>query len=224
MKRRIVSLLLLVTLLFGCVSFVSCTKNRTYDEAEVKAAAERLLEAAKPLNTVWYGGGIAYIHSQYQNGYYYEADPAHLYLLGIETLEELKVLTRKTFSESYAEKIFETNLGELSDDNSKIVTKYYQAYDELNPTVPARIMVYHSGTARDEATRLFDDRLRSYDYSTLEVVGVKGEILYLRVTAVVANEDGKEQRVSVKFNFIEEADGWKIAGPCFANYNESLDN
>ncbi len=219
---RLVCILLTVATL---ISVSSCEKNRTYDEAEVKAAAEELLEGAKMLNSVWYGNGIAHIESSYQNGNYYEADPSHLNILGFSTIAELKALTLKVFTERYSEEIFSNKLSAIQDDDVvKFTAKYYQAWEDAEQTIPARIMVYYYISMRPEDKQLFEDRLVGYDYSTITVTGVKKETLYLSVDATVKNKDGEEQTLSVSFSMLEEEYGWRIDSPTFANYNEYIDS
>ncbi len=222
--RRIVALIATILMIMSSLlSLASC--NRRYNEDEVVEAAEELLEGAKMLNSVWYGNGIAHIDDSYRNGNYYSADPLHLDKLGFTSIPELKEKTLEVFSIRYSEEIFENKLSAIQDDDVvKFTAKYYQVYEDLQETVPLRIMVYYYISMRPEDQQLYDDRLIDYDYSTLKVTGVKKEIVFVSVDARVANADGEQMTVSVKFNMYEEEYGWRIDSPCFANYNEYLDN
>lgn len=225
MRRALISLVSIFLIFASMISLISCESNRTYDEAEVKAAAEELLEGAKMLNSVWYGNGISHIESSYQNGNYYEANPLHLASLGFTTIDELKALTLKSFTKRYSEEIFSNKLSAIQDDDVvKFTAKYYQAWEDAECTIPARIMVYYYISARPEDRQLFEDRLLGYDYSSLAITGVKKETLFLTVNATVTNKDGEEQILSVGFSMFEEEYGWRIDSPTFANYNDYLDS
>lgn len=225
MRRGVALILALLLAIGSLLSLTACNNNRSYDEAEVLASAEELLEGAKMLNSVWYGNGISHIDNSYRNGNYYEADPMHLARLGFSSIPELKEKTLEVFTIRYSEEIFGNKLSAIQDDDVvKFTAKYYQVYEDVAETIPLRIMVYYYISQRPEDKQLYDDRLLGYDYSTLKVTGVKKETLHLSVDAKVANADGEEQTVTVSFNMFEEEYGWRIDSPCFANYNEYLDS
>ena len=208
---RLVSVLLLVVLI---LPLTSC--NRSYDEQEVLENAEALLKKAEILNKVYYGNGIEYTTSGFVDGYYYEANPLHLEKLGFTTVEELKNLTLETFTDGYANQIFQTKLTMIQDESGiQEMTRYYQKYDSVNLLTPVCIMVY------SKAKIILKDEI-SYDYSTLRVSGVKRDTVYVSVDATVVNEEGKTQDVTVKLDLIEESYGWRIDNPCYVNYNDSL--
>lgn len=215
MKRGVS--LLLVMILAVTLLFTSC--NRTYNEKEVKDAAEILLRDSMMLNSVYFGDGIHSINSDKEKGNYREADPAHLNELGFTTITELKALTYKTFSVKEAEKIFSTVLSPLQQENGTIVlnTRYYQGVDE-ETKLPTHIMVYRN------YKQLFEDRLVGYDFSSLKVEGSKGDVVYLTVDLTVENEKGDSQVANIRFSLFEEIDGWKLNSATYANYNEYLDS
>ena len=65
--------------------------------------------------------------------------------------------------------------------------------------------------------------LDEYDYSSLRVEKSKKERVYVKVDATVTNSEGKSQQVTLTVILVEEADGWKIDNPTYANYNEAKD-
>ena len=139
-KGKLVSLLLIAVMLVSLFSFSSC--NRKYDEEEVIAAAKTLIKNSELLNEVYYGNGIRYYDAEIENaGYYKRADDTHLSELGFSTIEELKVLTEKTFSYSYSQNIYNTILYGFKEDGKVVsAARYYQYTDtEKNESY---IMVY----------------------------------------------------------------------------------
>ena len=219
MKRLLAFLLVLVILILPTLT--SCM-NRSYDAEEVKAAAEKLLEQSKMLNSVYFGDGIHHIYSNKQQGeYYFEADPAHLAELGFSTIAELKALTAATFSSKHSEKIFKRTFGSTLEGGGVVnLSRYFQEWSDSKKTVPSHIMVYKN----NGYSQLFDDMLDSYHYDSLEIVEVKGEILYLTVDLTVHNEEGDYQDLNIRFTMIEEAAGWRLNSDTYANYNEYLDS
>ena len=213
-KFKTVILLLIVTIVFSILTLSSC--NRSYDKEEVIAAAKILLKDAEMLNIVYYGSGIKYFESEDDKGYYCKADTDHLEKLGFSTLEELKKITEKTFSDGYSSVLYSTILSSLMDDTSLISpARYYQVYDE-ETGLPTHIMVY------SKFDIMFKDSV-VYDYDSIQVDGSKKEKVYVTVDATVTNSEGKTQTVTIRITLVEEEDGWKIDAPTFANYNEYKD-
>ncbi len=208
---KVISLVLIIASVMSC-SLISC--DRSYDEAEVLASAKELLSRAELLNEVYYGGGINYITTGYIDGNYYEADPLHLAVLGFTTVEELRIMTENTFTLGYSEEIFGTKLSMIEDETGiQEMTRYFQKYDGKDFLDPVCIMVY--SRAKRQLTGDIE-----YDYSTLRVTGVKGQTVYVTVTAAVTNAEGKTMDVDIEINLIEEDNGWRIDNPCYANYSE----
>ena len=207
-------ILLVFILLFSSITLTSC--NRKYDENEVVNATKTLLEQAKILNKVYYGSGIEYYDTEENGmGYYRKAKKEHLDELGFSTIDELKVITEKTFSDGYSNTIYNTILSPIRDDTSLIsAVRYYQAEDE--ETKESYIMV------RASFIPLFKDSVE-YDYNTVRVEKVKKEKVYLEVDATVTNSEGKTQNITITVVLVEEDDGWRIDNPVYANYDEQKD-
>ena len=213
-KLKLLSLLLTVVTVISVLFLSSC--NRRYDEEKVIAATKTLLENAEMLNFVYYGSGIEYYDSDEEKGYYRKANENHLNELGFSTIDELKNLTERTFSNEYSSLLYTTILSAMTDDTSVIsAARYYQVYDEKTGE-PAYIMVY------SKFNPMLRDRIE-YDYDSLEVVGAKKEKVYVKVNATVTREDGASQITTVTITLVEEEDGWKIDNPIYANYNELKD-
>lgn len=213
--RALVLLLSVLAIAVSTLSLASC--DRRYDEGEVLSNATRLLKQAEVLNEVYYGRGIQYITTGYRDGNYYEADGIHLSLLGFSTIRELENMTRETFTKGYSEQIFDTKLSVIEDSTGiQHMTRYYQRYDAGNVGEPICIMVY------SEPTVSLTDKIE-YDYSSMRVSGVRRQTVYVTVSAVVTNEEGKSQTRDVRLSLIEEDDGWRIDSPCYVSYSDSLD-
>lgn len=212
--RKAVGIFLTAMILLSTVTLTSC--NRSYNEEEIVTVTETLLKEAEKLNKVYYGSGIRYYDSNEDNGYYRKADAYHLEELGFSTIDELKALTEKTFSDSYTAVLYSTVLSVLSDDTGIVrAARYYQAYDEETGE-PTYIMVYSAFTP------MFKDTIE-YDYGSIRVEKAKKERVYVTVDATVTTSEGKSQLITLTVNLIEEVDGWKIDNPTYANYNELKD-
>ena len=213
--KKTLSLILISLTLLSVLTITSC--NRKYDEEEVLSNATKLLHRAEMLNEVYYGRGIQYISSAYQDGYYCEADPMHLSTLGFTTIRELENLTLETFTVGYSEEIFSTKLSMIEDeDGIREMTRYFQRYDDEKMTEPVCIMVYTKAPVLKKGSIV-------YDYSTLRVTGVKKQTVYVSVTAIVSDDDGNSQTTNIILNLIEEDNGWRIDNPCYANYSSVKD-
>lgn len=210
---KILSVILFITCVLSIFSLSSCKVK--YDEEEVLAAAKALLKEAEILNEVYYGDGVKYHESDRANGIYREANNEHLKELGFSTVEELMILTEKTFSDSYSKLLYSTIIYGLMDDTSVITAaRYYQEYDE--ETKESYMMV------NSKFTVMFKDSI-VYDYDSLRVDEANKEKVYVTVNATVTNSDGESQNTTITITLVEEDDGWKIDNPTYANYNPLKD-
>ena len=212
--KKIISLTLAVLMLFSTLTLTSC--NRSFDEEEVLAAANELLKQAEILNVVYYGSGIRYVDTDEEMGYYRRADLLHLEELGFSTIDELKAMTEKTFSDKYSQMIYKTILSSLTDDTSVVtLARYHQVYDEKTGE-PTHIMVYSKFSLMMKGSL-------EYDYDTLRVVGSKKDKVNLLIDATVTNTEGKSQKTTVTVTLVEDENGWRIDAPVYANYNDQKD-
>lgn len=209
-KRKVISLILVIVVLSSLLTLSSC--NRKYDEDEVIAAAKVLLKEAEVLNEIYYGKGIRYYDTEIENaGYYRRADATHLLELGFSTIDELRAMTERTFSYEYSQNLYTTLLYGFKEDG-KVVTaaRYYQYTDEK--TKESFIMVY------TKFEIMFKDTI-VYDYDSIKVEKSKKENVYLTVNATVTNAEGASQQITLTITLIEELGGWRICNPTYANYN-----
>lgn len=211
--KKIIALILAVA---SVLSLASC--DRSYNEEEVRAAAEELVEKAIVLNEIFYGKGIDFDRDENtSNGAYYEASSYYVRNIGIETVEDLKDMALGVFSEDYAELIFSTVLSPVTDDSYIYgMARYYQKTDAVTGENIA-IMVY------SEANVYLTDKME-YDYSSIEVTGSKGERVYFNISVKVTDSETDEEHIMTRsIALIEEEGGWRIDSPTYAQYSKSLE-
>ncbi|MBR7117026.1 MAG: hypothetical protein IKC87_04885 [Clostridia bacterium] len=214
--RKLISLFLLLTVIITPLTLTSC--DRSYNKDEVISEAKRLLTDAHMLYSVYYGNGIMHHGGGHSEGDYEEADVIHLHQLGFETIDELKELTYKTFSEKYTESIIDNYLTSFEEDGIVYnFARYVQLYDGEDLDIPSVILVY------SKHKPIFEDRM-TYDLDTVKDVKSEGDYVKMTVEVTVLSEDGESQRAELDFTMYEEKSGWRIASPCFANYNKYIDN
>lgn len=203
--KRIVSLILAVAIL---LLLVSCggEKNRSYDEAEVKAAAEGLILKSAKLNEIFWGEGIPYIEDDnYKNGQYYPADFIYLKKMDVETVDDIMEMTLEVFTKGYATSIYSSIFSSQVGESGMVgYTRYYQGTE--------CIMVY---------TKYKPLLLDSVEYicSGIEVLGSSGEVVTVKIPIKVTR-DGTSQEREIEVDLIEEEGGWRIDSPTYAVYLE----
>ena len=180
--------------------------GRSYDKDEVEAAARALLPDALTLYSIYYGSGVGYISTGYSDGDYREADPMSLRKYGFSTIDELKTMTTKVFSDKYSENIFDKYLDSYEANG----TVYNYARYTENAT-GEYILVYKNHEP------IFDDRM-SYKLDTVSANSSTKDFINLTVSAVVSNADGESKEITLRFTMYEERAGWRISSPCFGNY------
>lgn len=218
--KRVFEIILALLCIITPIFMISCdeNENRDYNEAELFAAAEKLIEESKPLNDVFYGKGVEYDNlSAASYGNYKQALIFDLEGYGFHSLEELKTLTKKVFTKDYSENIFKTTLESIKDedDNIRYFARYIEVGDEIGDTDG---IIYVNTTYKS----LFEGEIE-YDYSTLRVVEVKGEKIVVSLKATITTADGKVQSTDKKITLIEEENGWRIDSPSYIVYNEYRD-
>ena len=217
MKKWVKLLSLLLTFVCFSLSLISCERNRTYDEAEVKAAAEELILLSVDLNEIYYGKGIDYSSDvSTSSGNYYEASHSSLKKFGIQTIEDLVKKTTRVYTSDYSNEIFETKIGGVySGEGSFELSRYYQKTDVLTGENIC-IMVY-------SLAKVYLTDTVEYDFENMTVLRSKGERVYVSVPVAVTNEEGKSQKIDIEIALIEEENGWRLDSPTYAKYNEYLD-
>ena len=215
MKKYLRIIALMLALLTTLLALLSC--DRSYDEEEVKAAAEELVLLSVPLNEIYYGKGIEYKSDlSTSDGNYFEASYTSLKKFGIETIDDLVNMTTRVYTSDYSNDIFETKIGGVySGEGSFELSRYYQKKDPLTGENIC-IMVY-------SLAKVYLEDEVDYDFSAMTVLGSKGERVFVEIPYTVKTKDGKTQKNSIKIGLIEEECGWRLDSPTYAKYNEYLD-
>jgi len=212
MKKLLCCTVFLILIL---TSVTSCG-DIEYDEAEVRAAAEKLIPLSDELNNIYWGEGIGYTTDlSTSNGYYFEALPHDLKKYGIKTIDDLKAKTREVFSDEYAEIIISTNLNSVSDeDGIYSYARYYQKYSDISQKEPEAIMVY------TKAVILLTDKVE-YLTDTIVVEGADGDTVYVSLDVNVKRGD-KTQKRNIRVGFAKCESGWKIDTPTYLSFDEEI--
>ncbi len=212
--KRIITLFIAISLIFSLnLSLTSC--DRKYDEAEVKAVAEILIEKSLFLNEIYWGEGIPYIPTG--SNVYCEANIIALSELGFYTVEELKKKTEEVFTKEYCSYIFSSSFSSVKDgEEIQFYARYYQKYEDEFQNEPICIMVY----SRFE--NLLPDKVE-YLYDTLTVTHSDGDVVYVKVNVKVTRDEEKVQTVENVIGLIEEDGGWRIDTPTYLKYNDRQD-
>ena len=215
MIKRFLSLILVIASIF---TLFACEKekNREYERDVVLSEAKKLIRESESLNFIYYGEGIKYSEKEEDaKGAYYKADFNHLTELGFKTIDELKEKTYKTYTKAYSEIIISTKLSSVIDsDGIQGYARYYQSYSDKEKKNPDHIMVY------SKAVILLNDEVE-YLYDTLEVAGVKGEVITVTLNVNVKRGDKTQNRV-MKVNLIEEESGFRLDSPTYIVFDEEL--
>jgi len=203
-------ILLFLTLCFAVCAF-GCdkgkVKNRTFDEAEVLAAAEALIAKSVLFNQIYYGAGIPQKADNPKTvGGYVEADPAFLSEHQISSLESLKAKTAEVYTEGECAYLFRTVLGVIYDGDTIVGYKRY---------------IEDAGTlyVRSGAENLLPDDV-TYRYDTLAVSGVEGETIFVSITATVKTAEGKTQDNTLRVRLLEEESGFRLDSMTYSTYYE----
>ncbi len=201
----------------GVMLLSSCDSDRDYSEAEVLAAARILIQKSELLNEIYHGKGIEYdlLDSAYSSGSYRKALDSSLDRFGIETVDDLKKMTKEVYTKGYSNDIFGSKLETIYDSGGEIISlaRYVQKYDVMNEPMCILVNTQNSVLLLDKVI---------YHYENLKVVGVEGERIFVSLSATVMTADEKTQERTLRVVLIEEEKGWRLDGPTYLSYNENL--
>jgi len=217
---KIKAFLLTIVVILSTISIFSCGEkdiDRDYNETEVITSAKDLIKKSALLNEIYYGHGIECDTSDVSNanGYYFPADILSLNKFGVQTLDDIKKLTRECFTEAQSNFMINTVLSSIRDDEGDITyfARYYQEYDSLNTSEEKCIMVY------SKYEPFLIDTVE-YLYDTVKISDVEGEIITVEIDVNVTNSKGSVQKKTLKINLLEEKDGFRIDSPTYARNSE----
>lgn len=187
-------------------------KNREYNESEVKAAAQQLLEKSVLLNEIYWARGIPLAEEQdgTDTSNYKKADKAYLESKGIYLLSDLKDLTRGVFSDTECESLFSMFLSGVSDGEYKGAAHYIPEYTEEDAEGNREEIGILVLKTRSDDVLVKEDEVTSFDYDSVKVIESVGERVKIEVTCTVTCDDGRTQTRTKTVYLIEENDGWRL--------------
>ena len=205
--RGVISFILCISLTLAF--FVGC--DRSYDEAEVKAAAEQLLEKSLLVNEIFYGEGLEYDeNSIVSSGSYSPATASALSELGISSTDGLRNLAKEVYTDGLCDIIFRTKLSSLKDGDGGDIVSLTRYFDK-NVKGTNYLMVY----TLDEAN--YDNEIE-YLYETLTVTGADGEYIMIEVDVLLTSGIGLTRSDRVEFILLEENDGFRLDTLSFVKF------
>ncbi len=223
MRSKVFALVLclsLLTLLFtACGKGKKPEKNREYNEAEVCAAAQQLIEKSKILNEIYWGEGIRYIEAAENDknpGVYRPADPEYMEWLyqnhGIKDVETLKAKTREVFSAAGSSSVISSRLENTTGDTGIAgYARYYMAKENDALDTDDGLMVYTKAKNFYENTAAVE-----YVYDGMRVSAVKGEYLTVSLKVKTTGKDGSTNTRDFTVKLIEEESGYRLSGATYA--------
>ena len=210
--KKLIPLILAVCATLGALT--SC--DRDYDEQEVLRETEVLIKKSAILEDIIFGKGFDYhvdTTEAYQKANEADvkkySDALSKYGESFTTFDELVSIIPKVYTQGRTSSIMS---GALSGDLN-YYTRYYQEKEDI------MVLTTYTPQKTDKVDYLFD---------TLRVSDVVEEKIKLTISAVITRsykEDGEEkektQTVELEVTVIEESEGWRLASPTFAVYNEN---
>lgn len=210
MKKFLVLALSLVLIAIG---FSSCEKPAA--DEEILSSARTLVADAAQINDIFYGEGIPYAMGNDGSGgsigNYSPADPLYLEKIGVKTVEDLKKMTSKVYSEGVCNVIFETKLSSVSDGT---VYAGYAEYIEL-PNAGLSVYVKRLDYINAEC---------EYKTDTLKILEKSSDTATLSVEVTLTNRGQTQEKVK-EFKMIKTEDGeWLLDSMTYiAWYEEEAD-
>ena len=206
--KKIISSVLAVLLLLGCVS---CAKTK-YTEDEIKAALESLIPASAELNEIYFGEGLPISGDEDEYAEYYDSLDTDVDTLGYEpvaedakyhTEAELREATLAVFTEDYASFLFDRAfIGfSVTYDDETTVSAAYAMYIEMDGVLMKRVSV------KDDAIPLG----REYSIGELVIAKQKDDYVIVDVPTTV---DGQTD-VTVRLKLVMTADVWRLDSPTY---------
>lgn len=219
MMKRTLTLLLTFTLLFALVSCGDKTPapepDREYDAAEVIAAARALIPPSADLNEIFWGAGIAASEAEgaFTSGGATEADPDALDRFDVHSLDGLREKTRLVYSAGVMQMIESTILSPVYDGETIVGhSRYFTAKEVVHGDgeAPTHFMVA-------KRANVLLHGVVTYDLDTLTVTRVRGQKVYVSLSATVTEgEDSLTDTLEIPL--VEEANGWRLDAPTYLVY------
>ncbi len=205
MKKRIISLVLVIIVLIMSVSLMSCSGSGPKLE-DVKERFIYLIENSKELNTIYFGKGLPIYEREgilaEQKGVYYN-DTLTSYDRVMEnsrylSIDEIKERSEKIYSTEYLTALYETAFDGVMTGSSSAYLRFFESAD----------WIFQNTYATD-----FDLSERIYDYSTMQIVTPSNNE-YVNVT--INSYTLKDRTVkTVSLTFVFERGNWYLDSPTY---------
>ncbi len=222
MIKKIIIILAVLLIILTVTLLVFCNKedevkNREYDAEIVVSEAKDLIKKSESLNELLWGEGIKYdSNPAYASGYYYRADELSLDTWGIETVEDINSLMRKTFSEGYSNQIFASTVFSSANDADGNLIHFARYIQKGDDSSLEYIQVYSKWEPF-----LYDSAV--YDYTSVRAIESKGERVYVQINcSVTDSETKKTENKTVTVALIEESAGWRIDSPTYCEIEKQI--
>lgn len=176
----------LLALLCALLALTGCSGTRRITKSELAVCLPALVDAAKPLNEIYFGDGFPPRGDAAlpQNGYYYVDTDA----FGLETVTAIKEATEAVFTPEYSAILYAAAFdGVVGEDGAVSLPRY--AEGELG-------LMQHMGAT------VYDLADRTYDFETLKVkkTGLS------RATVSVETTDGRGGSSTVELIVVRTVD------------------
>ena len=202
--------------LFSCKETEPEIPPREYVESEVIENAEALLIGSQDINCILWGVGILPNPEEENTGVYAECSVEEKERYGIQSVDDIRTLCQKIYSEAMCQTVENTILGTVRDENESIVSlvRYYDKTDSETQTVSLMVRTdFH----------VYFEKPVTYHTQTLKIKEVKGEVIYLTVDVTLYDEENLPHDKTLTFSVIEEADGWRLHSPTYMKYDAYSD-
>ena len=200
-KKIFIRAAALVAAVALAAAFSSCGKK--YDEAEITAAAAKLIEASYEINTIFFGEGLPTVEGDPDDIMKYmeitEDSPYH-------TEEEIRAATLKVYSPEYCELLFERAFSGLTVDlgdgdevsEAELIGARYVVFDDRLVMLPLD---------EEDVIKLN----RTYDTANIKVVMQKSSRADVSVPSFVDGVPDKD----VTLTLVMTENGWRLEDPTY---------
>jgi hypothetical protein len=214
MKKAQIKVLFCILLCTLAVLSCSCAKKPTDDE--LISEAKELLEESFSVNEIFYGAGLdCEAQSSHEAAKkYLKVSPDALAELGASSIEDLRTLVKKVYSEELCELIFSTKLSSVSDGST---IAGYAEYIEVEGVVFVHAERKDYINAESEA-----------DLDSLRVVEKSADNCRLEFDLTLTQRDrhGKDiptQKRTKQFSLKKDSEGnWKLDSLTFVAWDDEI--
>lgn len=212
-KRGISVLLALVMVALALTIFPACQKE---DESFLLARAEKLIEKSLVINRLFFYEGIPTLADAEAESGYLPADMVELYMLGFESVADIKVYMQEVFSPLLCGIMFDSYLFSpvYNGDMLVDITYCYDHYETLYGGEERFVGVYVSCEGLSVKTSPTE-----YHYETMHITSNKRDRVVISMVVTVYSEDGASQDTDLGVQLVKTESGiWLLDSYTAASY------